>query len=48
VWKKDFNWHKKRKGKKPTPNPSLKGREMKVESEELKVESEELKVENKK
>ena len=48
VWKKDFNWpSKKRKGKKPTPSPSLKGRELKAESEELKVESQERKVENK-
>ena len=47
VWKKDFNWpSKKRKGKKPTPSPSLKGSELKGESEELKVESEELKVES--
>ncbi|MEE1095996.1 MAG: translocation/assembly module TamB domain-containing protein [Paludibacteraceae bacterium] len=48
VWKKDFNWpSKKQKGKKPTPSPSLKGRELKGESEELKVESQEKKVENK-
>ena len=58
VWKKDFNWHKKRKAKKPTPSPSLKGRENEeaypqplpegkgVESQELKVESQELKVES--
>jgi hypothetical protein len=48
VWKKDFNWHKKRKGKGVESGKlRVKSQERKVESEELKVESQEGKVENK-